>query len=49
MNRYYENTPVATADVPDRIKAARLHLLEQVAYVFHHALSILGIEIPSRM
>ena len=49
MNRYYENTPVATADVPDGIKAARLHLLEQVAYVFHHALSILGIEIPSRM
>ena len=49
MNRYYENTPVATADVPAGIKAARLHLLRQVAYVFQHALDILGIQIPSRM
>ena len=49
MNRYYENTPVATADVPAGIKAARLHLLRQVAYVFQHALNILGIQIPSRM
>ena len=49
MNRYYENTPVATADVPVGIKAARLHLLRQVAYVFQHALDILGIQIPSRM
>ena len=49
MNRYYENTPVATADVPDGVKAARLGLLRQVAYVFQHALDILGIQIPSRM
>ena len=49
MNRYYENTPVATADVPDGVKAARLGLLKQVAYVFQHALDILGIQIPSRM
>lgn len=49
MNRYYEQTPIATADVPAGIKAARLHLLQQVSYTFNHALTILGISIPSRM
>ena len=49
MNRYYETTPIATADVSDGVKAARLALLKQVAYVFKHALDILGIQIPSRM
>ena len=49
MNRYYETTPIATADVSNGVKAARLALLKQVAYVFKHALDILGIQIPSRM
>ncbi|MDO4271601.1 MAG: arginine--tRNA ligase [Candidatus Saccharibacteria bacterium] len=49
MNRYYEQTPVATRDVSAGIKAARLGLLKQVAYVFNHALTILGIEAPERM
>lgn len=49
MNRYYEQTPVATAEVPGGVKAARLALLRRVAYVFRHGLTILGIEIPSRM
>lgn len=49
LNRYYEQTPVATAEVPAGIKAARLRLLRQVAYTFNHALTILGIGIPSRM
>ena len=49
MNRYYETTPVATKDVPAGVKAARLGLLRRVAYVFEHALKILGIDIPERM
>ena len=49
MNRYYENTPVATDEVAPGVKAARLSLLKQVAHTFSHALNILGIEIPSRM
>ena len=49
MNRYYETTPVATEGVPAGVKAARLGLLRRVAYVFEHALKILGIDIPERM
>ncbi len=49
LNRYYEQTPVATKEVPDDIKQARLGLLVKVSTVFEHALGILGIEIPSRM
>lgn len=49
MNRYYEQTPVATAEVSAGVKAARLNLLRQVAYVFNHGLTILGIDVPSRM
>ena len=49
MNRYYETTPVATNDVPTGIRAARLSVLSRVAYVFKHALDILGIQIPSHM
>ncbi len=49
LNRYYEQTPVATAEVPDDIKQARLGVLGKVAAVFGHSLGILGIEIPSRM
>lgn len=49
MNKYYDTTPIATAAVPEPIKRARLEVLERVAYVFAHALGILGIEIPERM
>lgn len=49
MNRYYESTPVATGEVGAVEKAARLELLKKVGQVFGHGLSILGIEVPSRM
>lgn len=49
LNRYYEQTPVATKDVPDNIREARLDVLARVSIVFTRALDILGIEIPSRM
>lgn len=49
MNKYYETTPVATAEVPAGIRAARLGALKRVSYVFRHALDIMGIEIPERM
>ena len=49
INRYYEQTPVATKDVTDEEKIARLQLLSKVAQVFDHGLNILGIEIPERM
>lgn len=49
MNRYYEQTPVATGNVTDEEKAARLNLLKKVSHVFAHGLDILGIEIPERM
>lgn len=49
MNRYYESTPIATGDVPEGVKAARLELLQKVSHIFTHGLAILGIEIPRRM
>lgn len=49
MNRYYEKTPIAMADVPEVEKAARLHLLEKVSGVFARALDLIGIEVPERM
>ena len=49
MNRYYEHTPVATGDVTDEQRAARLQLLKKVSHIFVHGLSILGIEVPGRM
>lgn len=49
MNRYYETTPIATGDVSENEKAARLGLLEKVSHVFTHGLAILGIEVPGRM
>lgn len=49
MNRYYEATPVATGDVDDDTKTARLGLLSKVSQVFTHALDLLGIEVPSKM
>jgi len=49
MNRYYEVTPVATGDVTDEQKSARLGLIGKVSQVFAHGLNILGIEVPSQM
>ena len=49
LNRYYESTPVATGDVTDIQKQARLALLQKVSHIFTHGLSLLGIEIPARM
>lgn len=49
MNRYYEQTPVATGSVTDTQKAARLELLQKVSHVFTHGLGLLGIEVPERM
>ena len=49
LNRYYEQTPVATDAVAENIKSARLGVLKKVAKVFEHSLGILGIEIPSKM
>lgn len=49
LNRYYENTPVATSEVGLVEKQARLKLLQKVSYIFEHGLSLLGIEVPTRM
>lgn len=49
MNRYYEQTPVATGGVTTIEKSARLQLVGRVEQVFEHGLSLLGIEIPTKM
>ncbi len=49
MNRYYETTPVATGDVSPVQQQARLGVLRKVSHIFTHGLSLLGIEVPSRM
>jgi arginyl-tRNA synthetase len=49
LNRYYDTTPVATAEVPPQIKQTRLELLQKISQVFTHGLGILGIEIPQKM
>ena len=49
MNRYYEVTPVATGDVTEQQKQARLGVIVKVSHVFTHGLAILGIEVPSQM
>jgi len=49
LNRYYETTPIATNDVTDTQKQARLILLLKVSHIFQHGLSLLGIEVPSMM
>ncbi|QQS21739.1 arginine--tRNA ligase [Candidatus Saccharibacteria bacterium] len=49
MNRYYEQTPIATQEVGEAEKSARLDLLEKVSHVFAHGLGILGISVPERM
>lgn len=49
MNQYYENTPIATGQVSETEKTARLILLKKVSHVLTHGLEILGIQIPSKM
>lgn len=49
MNRYYEQTPIATGNVTDIEKTARLDLLKKVSHIFTHGLSVLGIEVPQKM
>ena len=49
MNHYYEATPVATGDVTDEQKQARLGIISKVSQVFRHGLNLLGIEVPSQM
>lgn len=49
LNRYYEVTPVATKDVTDVQKQVRLTILQKVSHIFTHGLSLLGIEVPTRM
>jgi arginyl-tRNA synthetase len=49
LNRYYELTPVATKDVDNSIKQARLAVLQKVSQIFAHGLSLLGIEVPDSM
>jgi arginyl-tRNA synthetase len=47
LNRYYEKTPVSTAD--DMAKSARLATLKKARQVITHGLDLLGIDVPSRM
>jgi len=49
MNRYYESTPIATVEVDEVQKEARLVVLQKVSHVFKHGLSILGIDVPKTM
>lgn len=49
LNRYYENTPVATGSVTEIEKQARLNLLQKVSQIFSSGLDLLGIEVPSKM
>jgi len=49
MNRYYEQTPVATGDATDVQKSARLDMLKKVSHIFSHGLSLIGIEVPEKM
>ena len=49
MNRYYEKTPIATGEVSDDERRARLGVLTKVSHVFTHALALLGIEVPTKM
>lgn len=49
LNRYYEVTPVATGDVDETTRAARLDVIAKASHVFTHGLDLLGIEVPSQM
>ena len=47
LNRYYEKTPISTAEPAE--KSARLELIARADQVLARALNLLGIEIPSKM
>lgn len=47
LNRYYETTRVGDAEPIER--SARLGVLSKVSQVMTHGLSLLGIEVPTRM
>ena len=49
LNRYYETTPVTNGDITEIQKQARLSVLQKVSQVFTHGLSLIGIEVPTRM
>lgn len=49
MNRYYENTPIATDTIEASVRSARLGVLAKVSHVFISALDLLGIEVPEKM
>ena len=47
LNRYYEKTPISTAEPAE--KSARLEMIARADQVLARALNLLGIEIPSKM
>jgi arginyl-tRNA synthetase len=47
LNRYYEKTPISTAE--DTERSARLWLIDKADFVLKRALDLLGIEVPSKM
>ncbi|MFZ1250314.1 MAG: arginine--tRNA ligase [Candidatus Microsaccharimonas sp.] len=49
LNRYYEATPVVMGNNDASIRGARLGVLTKASSVFTKGLSLLGIEVPSRM
>lgn len=49
LNRYYEATPVATGEVDDTTREARLGVLAKASHVFRHGLNLLGIKVPTQM
>ena len=49
LNRYYEATPVATGDVDETTRQARLGVLAKASHVFTNGLNLLGIEVPGQM
>ncbi len=49
LNRYYEQTPVATGSVSPVQKQARLGLMQKISFVLANGLSLLGIEVPGSM
>ncbi len=47
LNRYYETTPISTAEPVAR--SARLDLIQKAKFVLTRALDLLGIEVPTQM
>lgn len=47
LNRYYEKTPISTAE--DAERSARLDVIRKADFVLARALDLLGIEIPASM